>query len=381
MPSKQSNKFSLLDPLPVHSTLYIFAESGKYVAHMLGEGGAFHFEIHLTHDDIKDLNTMLQDALQEVGRKFERKTRSEKALLEYEKALQELALQGNYAFRRIFAQDINRISLALAGGTGKVVQIVSDSFFVPWDLLYDGPLGAGFTIDGYWGTRYCIRRSIEEVENVRGYLSPFLETLRPKVGLITSDKLSFVISEELPALDRLHKRKKIELFPLRALSKDKRSEEFQELDRFLRQELHFLHFACHAYEGTPLDRSYLSVTEDFSISMIDFTIGGFNLDHNPFVILNACRTGVTNPLYTSSWVRKLWEHGARGVLATDFKVLDRFASAFSDVLYHDLLRGASIGHALLNARWHFWIEERNPLGLAYALFSPPSIKVVKPRNS
>lgn len=373
MPTKQSHRLSS-DPLPVHVTIHIFAENGKYVAQVFGEE-IFHFYINLTPDDIKSLNDLLQEALQAVSNTLGKGTVSESSF-------QELANQGSYAFQRIFAKDLQRISNALQGGTGKVVQIVSDSFFVPWDLLYDGPLEVGTMIEGFWGTRYCIRRSIEEVENARAYpLLPELETLRPKVGLIASDRLPYVLSQEIPALRKLHGQKKIELEHLRDLSTTQRSAELMELERFLKQELHFLHFACHANEGNPLDRSYLSVTKDFSLSMIDFTLKKFDLSYHPFVILNACRTSVMNPLYTSSWARKLWEHGARGVLATDLKVRDDFAAAFSVELYSDLLRGIPIGKALLNARWHFWEKERNPLGLAYALYSPPSIKVVKPHTS
>lgn len=378
MPSKQSNRISPLDPLPVYCTLYILKDNDKYVAHLLSDGGASYFDINLTHDDIKNLNTLLQTAMQAVSDKFERGNA-------YEEALQELARQGNYAYQRIFANALGRISTVFAGGINQVVSIVSDSFFVPWDLLYDRPPWTLTTSDdyigGYWGTRYCIRRCIEQSENIRGYIQPYLETLRPKVGLVTSDSLDYVKSIEIPALKRLHSRRKIELVHLGELSTARRSEEFQKLDSFLREEWHFLHFACHAFEKEPIDKSELSIAKKFSISMIDFMINGFDLSYHPLVILNACRTGITNPLYTSSWVRKLWEHGARGVLATDIKVRDDFAASFSDVFYRDLLKGIPIGRALLNTRSHFWEQQRNPFGLAYALFSPPSIKVVKPRNS
>ena len=375
MPTQQSSKFPSLDSLPVHATIYIaFAEINKYVAHVMSGVETFHFEIELSHDDIKSLNDLLQDAIQAVGSALDKGAA-------FENAYQELARRGNYAYKRIFARDLQRVSKALAGGAGKVIQVVSDSFFVPWDLLYDGPLGMSTTIDGYWGTRYCIRRSIEAVENARGYTLPSqLETPRPKVGLVTSDRLPSVLSEEIPEMERLHDCKRIKLEHLHDLSVTKRSEELQELDSFLRQEWHFLHFACHAYEMNPLDLSYLSVTKDFSISMIDFTINNFDLSYHPFVILNACRTGVTNPLYTSSWARKLWELGARGVLATDFKVRDDFAALFSKALYRNLLGGVPIGKALLKARWQFWKRKHNPLGLAYALFSPPSIRVIKPHK-
>src|SRR5947209_13809310 len=74
---------------------------------------------------------------------------------------------------------------------------------------------------------------------------------------------------------------------------------------------------------------------------------------------------------------KAQERGARGVLATDFQVPDWFGAAFSEVLYQHLLSGMPIGETLLTTRRQFWTQQRNPLGLAYALYSPPSIKFVR----
>ena len=114
--------------------------------------------------------------------------------------------------------------------------------------------------------------------------------------------------------------------------------------------------------------------------MIDFVVGQYELKHNPFVVLNACLTSVINPLYTSSWAEKFWEQGARGVLATDFQVPDWFAASFSEILYQHLLSGLPIGESLLTIRRHLWMENRNLLGLAYALYSSPSIKIARSKK-
>ncbi len=376
MPYKKSG-LPPTDPLPVHAHMFIRMESGKYTAYVIDDTNrAFPISINLSPYDVKNLNSLLQSAIQNVAGAIGKGAA-------YESALQQLAMQGTFAFKSIFKSTSaqNDVRDVLGQGTGRVVQIVSENFFIPWELLYDGPLEAATTIDGFWGARYIISRAIMQDERPGAHVSPRLETLRPKVGMVTSNTLSYVLEQEIPTLERLHNRKKIELTQLRQLAKERRNEELEAFGRFLAEEWHFLHFACHAYEQDPIEMSYLSITKDFSISMIDFVVSGFNLNYHPFVILNACQTGAMNPLYTSSWARKLWEHGARGVLATDFKVRDDFAAAFSAALYSDLLRGVPIGKALLNARWHFWEKERNPLGLAYALYSPPSIKVVKPHTS
>jgi len=65
------------------------------------------------------------------------------------------------------------------------------------------------------------------------------------------------------------------------------------------------------------------------------------------------------------------------VLATEFHVPDWFAATFIEKLYDELLQGKPIGEALLTTRRHFWESENNPLGLGYALYSSPSIRIVK----
>jgi len=64
------------------------------------------------------------------------------------------------------------------------------------------------------------------------------------------------------------------------------------------------------------------------------------------------------------------------VLATDFHIPDDFAAAFSKELYQHLLSGKPIGEALLVTRHYFWEKQCNPLGLAYALYSSPFIRIV-----
>ncbi len=126
----------------------------------------------------------------------------------------------------------------------------------------------------------------------------------------------------------------------------------------------------------PVDQSYLLVSDEFPITIEEFRGREFDIKHKPFVILNACLTGTISPLYTSNWAALFWERGARGVLATEFHVPDSFAAVFTEELYEHFLSGEPIGKALLATRHHFWRAQHNPLGLAYALYSSPSIRIV-----
>jgi hypothetical protein len=362
-----------LDPSPVHTQITILSNEGEYVAYIVADEGAFRIPIRLKPYDVKNLNLLLQEVVQRVASSFGRENI-------YDAALSELARVGNYAFRSIFSDPAAQQVIRDALQEGTVVQIVSRDFFVPWELLYDGPLDERASAANYWGMKYIISRRIIQEKRPGAHLPCNMDSRRPKVGLIAYDRLPFVEKLELPALKTLHQKKRIQLVPLRSLSMSLRHAELAELGRFLSQEIHVLHFACHAYEQDPIEKSYLFITNDFSVSLIDFVVGGYALQYSPFVILNACLTSVINPLYTSSWAEKLWEHGARGVLATDFRVPDDFAATFSNTLYLHLLTGMTIGETLLSLRRSFWNELRNPLGLAYALYSSPSIKIVKTRR-
>jgi len=196
------------------------------------------------------------------------------------------------------------------------------------------------------------------------------------VGIIACDDLEHLVEREIPALRKLHRDGYVRLFFLSTLNTDNRDEGLVAFGRFLAKRLHIVHLACHACEKNPLSQSYLLVNTRFDITMEDFVVREFTIRHHPFVVLNACLTGTINPLYISNWAALFWERGARGVLATEFHVPDAFAAAFSEELYRHFLSNKPIGEALLAARRHFWEEERNPLGLAYALYSSPSIRIV-----
>src|SRR5207248_4127330 len=144
----------------------------------------------------------------------------------------------------------------------------------------------------------------------------------------------------IPALQELQRQNRILLLLLRSLNADQRDEELEYLGHFLSEEnLQIVHLACHAGEKKPVSQSYLLISNGFLITLEDFVVREFKVKFNPFIILNACLTGTISPLYTSNWASLFWEHGARGVLATDFHVPDEFAADFAEELYKHLLSG------------------------------------------
>lgn len=362
-----------LDISPVHVQITILPSESEYIAYVVTDMHATSIPIHLKVHDVKGLNTLLQEAIQQVASSFGNPAA-------YDKALTELSHIGNYAFQRIFATTACQETIRNALKGGSIIQIVAKDFFIPWELLCDSPPDASASISYYWGMNHIISRTIIQDPRPGALVSPVMTSKRPKVGLIASDRLPFVEKQEIPALKHLHQKRRIALVPLRELSMAERISELAALGQFLGQEFHIVHLACHAYEQEPIERSYLFITKDFPITMIDFVVGSYILTYHPLVILNACLTSVVNPLYTSSWAEKFWEYGARGVLATDFRVPDWFAASFSQALYQELLSGVPIGEALLTLRRQFWNSERNPMGLAYALYASPSIQIARAKN-
>ena len=293
-------------------------------------------------------------------------------------ALSKLAYKGNYAFKRIFAEGIPREIIDKALKTRTTIQVSSEEFFIPWELLYNGPLGTQIDPAHFWGMQHIISRALIQEARPGDLESPIIMSLLPRIGLIVNSQLEHVAETEIPMFKNLHEKKQISLVTLRPLNANQRDGELEHIGFFLRDELHIIHLACHAFEKKPASQSCLSISDAFPITVEDFRVQEFEIKHHPLVILNACLTGTISPLYTSNWAAMFWERGARGVLATEFHVPDQFAALFTEQLYSRLLLSKPIGEALLETRHLFWKEQNNPLGLAYALYSSPSIQIVNP---
>ena len=105
--------------------------------------------IHLKPNDVKNLNLLLQGAIQKVAGSFGQESA-------YDTALVELASMGSYAFKRIFSDYSSQEVIRNALNTGKMVQIVSKDFFVPWELLYDGTVSVDTYASYCWGMKHII---------------------------------------------------------------------------------------------------------------------------------------------------------------------------------------------------------------------------------
>lgn len=371
MPLEQTTRLPFTDNFAVDIQIRIFSNGGGYTGEICAERGGWHrFRLGLTPQDVAELNTELQQAIEVVSGHFEMGDA-------YEDAFSQLILKGNFAFKKIFPQGVARDIISQALKTGVTIQFSSEDFFIPWELLYDGPLGAQANIFYFWGMRHIVSRALIQEARPGDLEAPIIRSSRPHVGLIAYNNLEQVAKREIPALQKLHQSKQIHLLFCHPMNANQRDKELEDFGRFLRKNMQIAHLACHARKEQQIFQSYLLVSNDFPITIEDFGTREFEIKYRPFVILNACLTGTINPLHTANWAAEFWKRGARGVLATEFHVPDAFAAAFTEELYTHFLSGKPIGEALLATRRHFWEKQSNPLGLAYALYSSPSIRIAK----
>lgn len=62
------------------------------------------------------------------------------------------------------------------------MQISSDGFAVPWELLYDGPLADQVHMKHFWDMKPVITRALIQDANVDDFVSPVIHASRPLVG-------------------------------------------------------------------------------------------------------------------------------------------------------------------------------------------------------
>lgn len=362
----------LNDNFSVNAQIRIQSYGSSYIAYIQTDDSDWYsFPIQLTRDDVRELNAELQLVIEQVSQYFE--IDGIDFIMHY-KELSRLAQKGSFAFKKIFAIGTPRDIMHEALKINSVIQVTSEDFFIPWELLYDGPLGTQVDITCFWGMQYIISRTLIREARPGDFLPPIIPAC-PRVGMIVCKDLAHVVENEIPALQTLEKQEQISLTLLRDLNSSQHDQELSEFGCFLHEDLQIVHLACHAIEKEPISESFLLISDGFSVSMEDFEVQDFVIKHKPLVILNACRSGTISPLHTSNWAVLFWKHGARGVLATEFHVPDWFAASFIEKLYEQMLLRKPIGKSVLATRRHFWENGSNPLGLGYALYSRPSIRI------
>lgn len=114
------------------------------------------------------------------------------------------------------------------------------------------------------------------------------------------------------------------------------------------------------------DESYIELSHG-RLYYYDLLESVETLSSEPFVFLNMCESAEMVPLFTENFVALFLKLGARAVIGTECTMTVSFAHPFSQVFLGEVLRGERLADALRIARRRF-LDNRNPLGLAYTLF-------------
>jgi hypothetical protein len=118
-----------------------------------------------------------------------------------------------------------------------------------------------------------------------------------------------------------------------------------------------------SYGKVYLDELYELIVDDFS--------------SHPLVLLNMCESAQVIPTLSDSFIHFFLNRGAACVVGTECPMTVAFAHPFAVTCLSQILSGASVGRALLDARRHF-IARHNPLGLAYTAFGSVSARFTPP---
>ena len=330
-----------------------------------GIGGRLRRKVDLLPDDLFQINDRIRRAFHKVA--FSDITEDED--------IRHLAEEGYHAFLRVFdpkARDEFRRLLTYSRNT--TIEITTDDFFLPWELLYIDSIERPISSENFLGAKYVISRIIDAGDVP--FISPYISQVTPRIGLLTNNDLEYVSLREVPFFDRLQEEQKIFLFKLGILNPNDKQNGMRNFEVFLDGPLDIAHFACHAFGNNEHDLSNLVLSEQFEIALSDLEkLEQLQLRDNPIVVLNACGTGNINSRHASFFAKAFLKFGARGVIATDCEVPDSFAAEFAEHFYSEFLDGTPLGESLLKIRRYFLQELNKPAVLIYSMYATPMIRI------
>ena len=250
--------------------------------------------VPLREDDLSEVCDGLREALENVRRYLSNKVQlseEEAVESEYLKLVDQLARRGNDAFNRLFPNEGDReyISRSLTRAVHPNFEISSDSFFLPWELLYEPYDPSGVSLQNFWGFRYNISRVLTDVRQKQ---SPQLTISGPpRVALFANPDLPNVLEQELPYFRELNRGGDIllrdwlsDLRP-ETDTRESRAQRSSFFEYCRNQESDVAHFACHAVVEKYSRDSHITLSSHLRVHLEDMTVEKFILAGSPFVVL------------------------------------------------------------------------------------------------
>ncbi len=295
-----------------------------------------------------------------------------------------LASRGHAVLNVIFGDFLDRMPPSDDDAL-PVLEIRSDSFLLPWELMYDqspGELegaGLGAVVKPFWGFNKVIAR-----QSFRNKPRPGLRrrVIRrpPTIGLVVNEDLKFARAER-QWLRELRDQGSIVLREFELQDGWSDYQFIKAMGGFLGAgDVDIFHFACHGnvdVEDSLASCLTIGPRYHYLISYFDMTPRVSM--HEPLVFLNACSTGVRFPSHTFDFVRKFWERGAGNVVAIESAVKSRVAESFARNFYSELLSGSPLGKSVGVARRRTIMQGADVadiVALFYSLYADPGFRIL-----
>jgi hypothetical protein len=265
-----------------------------------------------------------------------------------------------------------------------MLTVTSDSFFVPWGMLYvhPGPKdrlrpdGKDFRWEGFLGYQHIIEHNTEFAE--------LTTAIQPEAGnrLAASVNFDERIDDSLkvqcigPQLEFLQNHAR-----LRVTLRRRKDELRQALmsDSFADR---ILYFCCHGIGGTNTEAdlvnlrgAQITLTDDEPITDEDlaYWLRDRQLHSHPVVFINACQGGQLTTLFYQTLAAEFLKRKAIAVLGAQIDLPAVFACAYAHRFFEQFLSGGPqqrvrIGPLLQHLNREFLAKHCNPLGLVYSLY-------------
>lgn len=256
------------------------------------------------------------------------------------------------------------------------IQVLSDDFFIPWNLLFDGDHRGPVSATDFWGFKHVI----EEI--------PSSSRDQPIAASIEVGQDALPIAMNLNRMGSLRvltdpQTKRVKQWAP-AVAVIERSTEDQVLDalRGKTSQGRLEYFFCHAgVEGNSelhFDQSYLGLTSSgngLTLEDIKFATVNRRFESQPVVFLNACESAKMDGRFYDGFVPRLLTMGACAVIGSDCDIPSLFGAHFGIRFLEGFLKAGTVGDVLLTVRKTFLQNYHNPLGLIYRVFGNADVKL------
>ncbi len=371
--------------------------------------------VRLTRDDLTHLITKARRQLHNVVQTFDLLQAQD--VLTFRKATRALAQVGRQLYLKLFddgsAETLREwMETNLAdGSTLQIIDLAGD-FVFPWSLVYtEQPWADDKTIDvtKFWGWRYNLVLLTAEMLDTYREVVPAVATnhpLRVSVGLYerlkgvekqraffnslnaqTNHRVNAEILTERRTMIQALQEANRDIYYFFCHGYTERVATDIQIDTELVQ--HFSHLAASNPTTRPQSiRDHLDDLFDVSDSWLRLTHGRLpltmlkelvpdRLTNHPLVFLNMCESAQVLPSISDGFVPFFIKRGARAVMGTECAMNTLFADEFARSFLTFFLAGRPAGEALMALRRHY-LEQGNPLALAYTLYCDADLKLSRP---